>query len=155
MAKGFRQQFGVDYTDTFTPTICPATLRILLALGVSMGDAIIIEQADVKNAYLNAWMHEDEIVLMDIPQFYTISHRLPESFEKLKKAGKRVALRLKRPLYGTKQGAHHWYEELKSVLKSFDFKVSATDEATFYKVDGDYFLVIAAATDDFTIITNS
>ena len=33
--------------------------------------------------------------------------------------------------------------------------MSVADEATFYKVDGDKFLVIAAATDDFTIVTNS
>ena len=58
-------------------------------------------------------------------------------------------------MYGTKQGAHHWYEELKKILLSFDFKVSAADEATFYKVSGNDFLVIAAATDDFTIVTNS
>jgi hypothetical protein len=155
VAKGFRQQFGVDYTDTFAPTVRPATLRILLALGAANSNDIIIEQADVKNAYLNAWMHDDEIVFMDIPKFYELFRRLPEKFKKLAKSGKRVALRLKRPLYGTKQGAHHWYEELKKILLSFDFKVSVADEATFYKVDDNQFLVIAAATDDFTIVTNS
>ena len=30
IAKGFRQQFGVDYTDTFALTVRPATLRIYL-----------------------------------------------------------------------------------------------------------------------------
>ena len=153
VAKGFRQQFGVDYTDTFAPTVRPVTLRILLALGAANGSNIIIEQANVKNVYLNAWMHNDEIVFMELPKFYEIFHRLPERFKTLAKSGKRVALRLKRPLYGTKQGAHHWYEELKKILLSF--KVSVADEATFYKIDGDNFLVIAAATDDFTIVTNS
>ena len=154
VAKGFRQQFSVDYTDTFAPTVRPATLRILLALGAANGNDIIIEQADVKNAYLNTWMHDDEIVFMDLPKFYETFRRLPENFKRLTKSGKRVVL-LKRPLYGTKQGAHHWYEELKRILLSFDFKVSVADEATFYKVDDDNFLVIAAATDDFTIVTNS
>jgi len=54
----------------FTPTVRPATLRILLALGAANGNDIIIEQADVKNAYLNAWMHDDKIVFMDLPKFY-------------------------------------------------------------------------------------
>jgi len=155
VAKGFRQQFGVDYTDTFALTVCPATLRILLALGAANGNNIIIEQANVKNAYLNAWMHDDKIIFIELPKFYESFCRLPEKFKKLANLGKRVALRLKRPLYGTKQGAHHWYEELKRILLSFDFKVSVADEATFYKVDGDNFLVIATATDDFTIVTNS
>jgi hypothetical protein len=155
VAKGFRQQFGVDYTDTFAPTVRPATLRILLALGAAKGDDIIIEQADVKNAYLNAWMHDDEVVLIDIPKFYELFRQLPEAFKKLIREGKRVVLRLKRPLYGTKQGAHHWYEELKRILLLLGFRVSNADEAMFYKVDGDRFLVLAAATDDFTIVTNS
>jgi len=155
VAKGFRQQFGVDYTETFAPTVRPSTLQILLVLGAANGNDIIIEQADVKNAYLNAWMHGDEIICMEIPKFYELFRQLPEKFSKLTKSGKRIALRLKRPLYGTKQGAHHWYEELKKILLSFNFRVSVADEATFYKVDGDKFLVIAAATDDFTIVTNS
>jgi len=74
VAKGFCQQFGVDYTDTFTPTVCPATLHILLALGTANGNNIIIKQADVKNTYLNAWMRKDEVVLMDIPKFYEMFH---------------------------------------------------------------------------------
>jgi len=137
------------------PTVRPQTLRILLALGAANGNDIIIEQADVKNAYLNAWMHDDEIVFMEIPKFYELFRQLPEKFKTLTKSGKRVVLRLKRPLYGTKKGAHHWYEELKKILLSFGFKVSVADKATFYKVDGNQFLVIAAATDDFTIVTNS
>jgi hypothetical protein len=81
--------------------------------------------------------------------------KLPKTFEDASRNGKRVVLRLKRPLYGTKQGAHHWYEELKKTLLKFDFKVCAADEATFYKVKGENFIVLAAATDDFTIVTNS
>jgi len=40
-------------------------------------------------------------------------------------------------------------------LELLGFGVSDADEATFYKVDGDRFLVIAATTDDFTIVMNS
>ena len=72
--QGFCQQFSIDYTDTFAPTVCPATLQVLLALGAANDNNIIIEQADVKNAYLNAWMHDDEIVFMEIPKFYEIFH---------------------------------------------------------------------------------
>ncbi len=100
-------------------------------------------------------MHDNEIVFMELPKFYEIFHHLSKRFKTLAKSGKRVALQLKRPLYGTKQGTHHWYEELKKILLSFDFKVSVADKATFYKVSGNDFLVIAATTNDFTIVTNS
>jgi len=54
-----------------------------------------------------------------------------------------------------KQGTHHWYKELKRILELLVFKVSIADEAIFYKVDGNRFLILAAATDNFTITTNS
>ena len=56
-------------------------------------------------------MHNDEVVIMDIPKFYKLFCQLPEKFKRLTKLGRRVALQLKWLLYGTKQGAHHWYEE--------------------------------------------
>ena len=127
----------------------------MLALAAAHDDNIIIEQADVKNAYLNAWMKDDEIVLMALPELYTDLRKLPKTFNEASQNGKRVVLRLKRPLYGTKQGAHHWYEELKKTLLNLNFMVCAADQATFWKVEGENFIVIAAATDDFTIVTNS
>ena len=124
-------------------------------LAAAHEENIIIEQADVKNAYLNAWMHDDEIVLMDPPELYTTSCEIPKHFHKLIHDGQKVVLHLKRPLYNTKEGAHQWYEELKKTLLKLYFKVSHADKATFYKVQGEEFIVLAAATNDFTIITNS
>ena len=122
---------------------------------MAKGDNIIIEQADVKNTYLNAWMHNDEQGLMDISRYYRLFHQFPAHFQKLMEEGKQVVLQLKWPLYGTKQGAHHWYEELRRILLLLSFKVSDADEALFYKVDSNRFLVLSAMTDYFTIVTNS
>ena len=52
IVKGFKQQFGVDYVDTFAPTIQASTLRILLSFAAQKGAAI--HQCDIKNAYLNS-----------------------------------------------------------------------------------------------------
>jgi hypothetical protein len=81
VAKGFKQQFGVDYTDIFAPgTICPSTLHTLLSAAASCGDVIV--QADAKNAYLNAWLKDDEVIHMTLPDFYDQFHQLPANLTK-------------------------------------------------------------------------
>lgn len=35
VAKGFQQTSGIDYFDIFNPVVKPATIRVILNLGVS------------------------------------------------------------------------------------------------------------------------
>jgi hypothetical protein len=37
VAKGFRQRYGIEYEDTFSPVVKAATIRIILYIAVSMG----------------------------------------------------------------------------------------------------------------------
>ena len=134
------------------PTIHSASLRILLSLAASKGLEVVIEQADIKNAYLNAFLNNDKVIYLSLPPYYELFHSIPSE---LSKHGSKVVLCLCFPLYGTKQGAHHWYQELKWILISLNFKVSQADEALFYCVKGENFVIMAVATDDFTIVTDS
>jgi hypothetical protein len=51
VAKGFKQRYGIDYEDTFSPVVKIATIRTILAMSVSRG--WILRQLDVKNVFLH------------------------------------------------------------------------------------------------------
>ena len=55
----------------------------------------------------------------------------------------------------TKQGAHQWYTKLKCVFQKHGFATLQADEVVFYKFLGKEYTIVAAATDDFTIIGDS
>ena len=108
IAKGYNQIFGRYFKETFAPTIHSASLHILLSLAASKGLKVIIEQADVKNAYLNAFLDDDKVIYLLLPPYYELFCSIPSETSK---HGHKVVLHLHCPLYGTKQGAHHWYHE--------------------------------------------
>ena len=57
MARGYLQQFGLDYDETFSPMVKPATVRLLLALAVNNGWEL--RQLDVSNAFLHGILKEE------------------------------------------------------------------------------------------------
>ena len=63
MAKGFYQQPGLDYGETFSPVIKPSTVRTVCSLAVSMGWSI--RQLDVNNTFLQDFL--TETVYMEQP----------------------------------------------------------------------------------------
>jgi len=50
IAKGFNQQQGLDYSETFSPVIKPTTIRIILTLTLSNNWSV--HQIDINNVFL-------------------------------------------------------------------------------------------------------
>ncbi|GJY73247.1 ribonuclease H-like domain-containing protein [Tanacetum coccineum] len=94
VANGSNQQHGVDFDETFSPVVKPATIRTVLSLAVSRQWPI--HQLDVKNAFLNGDL--SETVYMHQPPGF-VDSRYPNH----------VCL-LQRSLYGLKQAPHAWFQ---------------------------------------------
>ena len=70
VARGFSQKEGLDYYETFSPTAKITSIRMLLQLAVQKD--FIIQQMDVKCAYLYADLEEE--LYLDVPDGFQLSN---------------------------------------------------------------------------------
>jgi hypothetical protein len=126
VARGFTQQHGVDYEQTYSPVLKYKTLRIILTLVVRYGWRL--EIMDVQTAYLHAELKE--IVYM----------QQPEGFEQhdTQRANGGNTIRplvclLKKALYGLKQAGREWNIHLDEFVRSLGFKRCVSDTCLYVK----------------------
>lgn len=138
VAKGFSQVPGVDYSETFSPTGKPASFRVLIALAAANGYSV--HQMDAVAAFLNNKCTE-ELYL-----------ELPDGFS----PDKTKVARLDRTLYGLKQSARVWSDDVASFLCSNGFTQSAADPCIFVRISPDKskFSALYVHVDDMAITGN-
>ena len=103
VARGFTQVYGVDYEETFAPTIRYDALRIFLAIAAKNNWKV--HQVDIVTAFLAGKL--DEVIYLRVPYF--LQYLLGDYVQIL------------RSLYGLKQAARVWHLLLEEFLKSIGF----------------------------------
>ena len=61
VAKGFHQQVGIDFSETFSLVVKPTTIWVVLSLAVSAGWSM--RQIDIQNAFLHGNLSEEVYML--------------------------------------------------------------------------------------------
>jgi hypothetical protein len=138
VAKGFKQRHGLDYEETFSPVVKPATIRTILSLAVSKGWSL--RQLDVQNAFLHDKLEEDVYL-----------HQPPGYEDKTKS---QYVCRLDKALYGLKQALRAWYSRLSSKLIELGFKISKADNSLFYVNNSELTIFILVYVDDIIVASS-
>jgi len=113
--RGFTQRPGVDFAETFSPVVKPATVRTVLSLALSRQWPV--HQLDVKNAFLHGTLTE------------TVFAAQPSGFED--PAHPDFVCRLNKSLYGLKQAPRAWYSRFATYLVSLGFVEAKSDTSLF------------------------
>ncbi|GJT13353.1 retrovirus-related pol polyprotein from transposon TNT 1-94, partial [Tanacetum coccineum] len=120
VARGYRQEEGIDFEESFAPVARLEAIRIFLAFAAHMN--MVVYQMDVKTAFLNGNLREE--VYVSQPDGF-VDPDNPNHVYKLKKA-----------LYGLKQAPRAWYDMLSSFLISQDFSKGSVDHTLFICKEG-------------------
>jgi hypothetical protein len=133
VVQGFSQTYGVDYFDTYAPTVRYKSVKWLLALAAQHDYEI--KQIDYDTAFLNAELKEE--VYMKLPPGY-----------RPKGTTKHHVWRLIRALYGLKQAPREWWLKLSKTLNSLGYYASEIDESVYMKKVGEHRIYLTLYVDD-------
>jgi hypothetical protein len=114
VVRGFEQQEGIDYNETFASVIKPMTYEAIFAIAAALD--LELEQMDVKTAFLYGKI--DEIYVGQ-----------PEGFDD----GTGRVWKLRKALYGLKQSPRIWYQTLSFFLQDQGFQPLVSDMGVFVK----------------------
>ncbi|GJR60356.1 retrovirus-related pol polyprotein from transposon TNT 1-94 [Tanacetum coccineum] len=132
VAKGFRQEEGLDFEESFTPVSRLEAIRIFLANAASKN--MTVYQMDVKIAFLNEELKEEVYVSQ------------PEGF--VDPDHPHYVYRLKKVLYRLKKAPRAWYDTLSKFLLSQGFSKGVVDPTLFIRKTGKHTLHVQIYVDD-------
>ncbi|CAI7892600.1 unnamed protein product [Closterium sp. NIES-53] len=134
VVRGFDQEHGRDYTETFAPVSRHTSLRILIAVAAMKKKKL--RQIDVANAFLYAPV--DAEIFVELPHG---SHDEPNRVCQLLKS-----------LYGIKQAPRLWQQYLHARLIRIGFKQLPHDQGMYRLTKGSDYVLLIVYVDDLLYI---
>lgn len=113
VVRGFTQEYGVDYYETFSPVVRYTSVRTIMA--VAANEDLNMAQFDVTTAFLYGDLAEE------------IYMKQPIGYED----GTSKVCLLKKSLYGLKQASRNWNAKFTEFLKSYKLEASSADPCVF------------------------
>eukprot|EP00253_Pinus_taeda_P003233 PITA_03233 len=132
VVKGYKQQYGRDYQETFAPVARMETVRAVLSIAAQ--NKWKVDQMDVKSAFLNGVLMED--VYIEQPLGYE------------KKGEEHKVCKLKKALYGLKQAPKAWYSRIDSYLLENGFEKCEGEPTVYIKEKDGKLLIVVLYVDD-------
>ena len=139
VAQGFSQVEGLDYNETFSPTIKFTTIRLMIALACRYN--LELQHINIKGAYLNGKLEDD------------VYMRQPEGF--MVKGKEHLVCKLYKSMYGLKQLGRIWHHTLKQGLEKLGFTAGEADSTIFFRFQGNSIQIAGWYVDDRLLATNS
>jgi hypothetical protein len=113
VARGFMQKHGIDFDESWSPTVRSESVRILLAICALLG--WVRTQIDIPTAYLHAALHEEVYARPPPPVELPLGH----------------VWKLNKALYGLVQSARAWFHHLKDDVVRLGFRASSYDPCVY------------------------
>ncbi|GJS06675.1 retrovirus-related pol polyprotein from transposon TNT 1-94 [Tanacetum coccineum] len=127
IAKGYGQQEGIDFKESFTPVVSCPVIRCVCYTQ-------IIYQMDVKTTFLNRPLKEE--VYVNQQDGFVNPHHHDKVYH------------LKKELYRLKQALRVWYDELSNFLVSKGSLKGSIDPTLFITTKGEDILLVQIYVDD-------
>nr|GEY43068.1 retrovirus-related Pol polyprotein from transposon TNT 1-94 [Tanacetum cinerariifolium] len=132
VVRGYRQEEGIDFEESFAPVARMEAIRIYLAYAAHKSFTVF--QMDVKTTFFHGTLKEDVYVCQ------------PEGF--IDADHPNHVFRLNKALYGLKQAPRVWYDELSTFFLHNHFFKGTIDLTLFIRRFVDDILVVHVYVDD-------
>ena len=145
--KGYEQEPGVDYVESYSPLATNTTIKVVLALSMYLREVHadwITDMLDVEAAFLNALVDTD--VYIEMPEGLREYQRM----QGIELDDEDSVIKLRRAQYGLVQSPRLWMETFCKILKSLGLTQCKTDPCLFclFDKDGELLAVVVVYCDD-------